>query len=272
QLAEFNDTEEESLPDLVAAADCKVQLGDLWVLGNHRLLCGDSLKEQSYSDLLQGKQVDLLHTDPPYNVSYVGKNKQAMTIDNDSMSPEEFKTFLTQAMERAAHSMNLGAPFYVWYADIEAIAFRTACEANELSIRQGLIWKKNQFVLGRQDYQWIHEPCLYGWKEGGPHYWAGGRKQVTILEYDKPLRNDIHPTMKPVGLIEPLILNSCPNNGVVLDPFGGSGSTLIACEKTNRIARLIELSPVYCQRIIERWESLTGLTARKEEELDCEKV
>lgn len=267
---DLSNEKDENIPDLVSEEECLVTPGDVWKLGDHRLMCGDSLKLMEVQGFIQHEQVDLLHTDPPYNVSYVGKSGEKMTIDNDSMSPEEFKEFLNKAFMVASHCLKPGSPFYIWYADIEAINFRSACAENGLSIRQGLVWKKDNMVLGRQDYHWIHEPCLYGWKDGAPHYWAGGRKQVTVLEHSRPVKNDLHPTMKPVGLIEPLIRNSCPQGGLVLDLFGGSGSTLIACEKLNRRARLVELSPVYCHRIIQRWQEFTGKNAEKLEELDDE--
>ncbi|MGB1270472.1 MAG: DNA methyltransferase, partial [Endozoicomonas sp.] len=261
---QLNEEKDDNIPDLVSEENCMVTPGDVWALGEHLLMCGDSLDQIRISEFI-GAPVDLLHTDPPYNVSYVGKSSSKMTIDNDSMSPEEFRQFLEKAFFVAAANMKSGSPFYIWYADIEAVNFRESCTSQGLSIRQGLVWKKNNMVLGRQDYQWKHEPCLYGWKEGGAHYWAGGRKQTTVIDHDKPTKNDLHPTMKPVGLIEPLIKNSCPNGGVVLDLFGGSGSTLIACEKLNRKARLVELSPVFCHRIIQRWEEYTNKKAKKKE-------
>lgn len=198
--------------------------------------------------------IDLLLIDPPYNVNYHGK---AGTIKNDNMKAEEYREFLTATFKNAYEVMKKGAPFYVWYSSSEHINFETALNKAKLKVRQQLIWNKNQMVLGWSDYQWKHEPCLYGWKEGAAHKWYGDRKQTTVLDFKKPTTNKLHPTMKPVELMRYLINNSTQEGDKVLDLFGGSGSTLIACEELNRKCYMMELDEEYCKRIIERWETLT---------------
>lgn len=200
-------------------------------------------------------------TDPPYNVAYEGGTKEKLKIKNDNMGDEEFLGFLTAAFGTADEAMKAGAVFYIWHADLEGFNFRAACKNTNWEVRQCLIWNKNSPVLGRQDYQWKHEPCLYGWKSGSSHLWASDRKQTTILNFDKPLRNGEHPTMKPVTLFEYCMLNNTKGNDVVLDSFGGSGTTLIACEKNKRVARIMELDPVYCDVIIKRWQEFTNKKA-----------
>jgi site-specific DNA-methyltransferase (adenine-specific) len=239
------------------------QPGDIWQLGEHRLICGDSCEPETYAQLLGEERVDLLLTDPPYNVAYQGGTDEALTIANDDMDTASYRQFLIDALGCAAAVLQLGAGFYVWHADTYGGIVRAACEEVELPVRQCLIWKKNSLVLGRQDYQWIHEPCLYGWKPGAAHRWMGDRAQTTVLEHDKPKRNGEHPTMKPVELITKLVQNSSGVGDLVLDPFGGSGSTLIACQRTGRRARLVELDPKYCDVIIRRWEAFTDSTARR---------
>jgi site-specific DNA-methyltransferase (adenine-specific) len=211
-------------------------------------LCGD-------------QRVDMLLTDPPYNVAYTGKTKDALTIQNDSMGDEAFRTFLRDAFVTADAVLKPGAVFYVWHADSEGYNFRGACKDAGWQVRQCLIWQKNSMVMGRQDYHWQHEPCLYGWKDGAGHLWASDRKQTTLLKFDRPSRSEDHPTMKPVALFEYQLLNNTKGGDIVLDSFGGSGTTLIAAEKNGRIARIMELDPKYVDVIVKRWEDFTGQKA-----------
>jgi site-specific DNA-methyltransferase (adenine-specific) len=236
-------------------------LGDVWVCGKHRLLCGDSTSIDDVTKLMDGKLADQLITDPPYNVAYEGKTKDAMKIKNDSMSNDTFRQFLRDAFVAADTAMKQGAVFYIWHADSEGYNFRGACFDAGWKVRQCLIWKKQTMVMGRQDYHWKHEPCLYGWKDGAAHLWATDRKQTTILEFDRPQRNGEHPTMKPVALFEYQMLNNTKGSDIVLDLFGGSGTTMIAAEKNGRIGYLCELDPKYCDVIVKRWQSFTGLKA-----------
>jgi site-specific DNA-methyltransferase (adenine-specific) len=263
-LRELSEQQLHGDPDAVPPVpiDPVTKPGDVWGMGDHRLICGDSTNPDVLEALLsEGEQVSLLLTDPPYNVAYAGKTADAMTIANDDMSDTDYRNFLDEVLSNAERFLARGAAFYVWHADSEGLAVRTACDHAGLPVRQCLIWVKNSLVLGRQDYQWRHEPCLYGWIPGAAHTWLSDRSQTTVLEFDRPARNDDHPTMKPVALFAYLIGNSCPPGGVVLDPFGGSGTTLIACEQLGRHARLVELAPRYCDVIVRRWESLTGKTA-----------
>ena len=200
-------------------------------------------------------------TDPPYNVAYEGKTKDALTIKNDSMGDDDFRQFLRDCYVAADAVMKPGAAFYIWHADSEGYNFRGAAKDANWKVRQCLIWKKSTLVMGRQDYHWKHEPCLYGWKEGAGHLWASDRKQTTILEFDKPSRNGEHPTMKPVDLFSYCLLNNTKGGDIVLDSFGGSGTTIIACERDGRVGYLMELDPKYCDVIINRWQTLTGKEA-----------
>lgn len=238
--------------------------GDVWLLGRHRLMCGDSTSIDAVERLCDGHLVDMWLTDPPYNVAYEGKTKDAMTIKNDKMQDESFRIFLRDAYVAANAVMKPGAVFYVWHADSEGYNFRGAALDAGWKVRQCLIWKKQTIVMGRQDYHWKHEPCLYGWKDGAAHLWAADRKQSTILEFDRPFRNADHPTMKPVELFSYQMLNNTKGNDIVLDSFGGSGTTLIAAEKNGRTARLMELDPKYCDVIIKRWQDFTGQEATLE--------
>lgn len=213
---------------------------------------------------MAGDKANLYLTDPPYNVAYQGKTEDALTIQNDSMDDESFRQFLRDAFSMADAVMHPGASFYIWHADLEGYNFRGACREVEWKVRECLIWVKNSLVLGRQDYQWRHEPCLYGWKDGASHNWYSDRIQTTVLEFNKPLRNGEHPTMKPVDLFKYLIENSSKKGDIVLDSFGGSGTALIACEESGRKARLSELDPKYCDVIVRRWQNLTGGKARLE--------
>lgn len=237
---------------------------DVWIMGNHRLVCGDSCLPETLEKLMLGEKADLYLTDPPYNVAYEGRTKDALTIMNDSMDDEPFRSFLRDAFSMADAVMRKGASFYVWHADLEGYNFRGACRDVGWKVRECLIWVKNALVLGRQDYQSRHEPVLYGWKEGAPHGWYSDRAQTTVLEFDKPARNGEHPTMKPVELFKYLVGNSSKKGDIVLDSFGGSGTTLIACEESGRKARLVELDPRYCDVIIRRWQNVTGGKARLE--------
>lgn len=210
-----------------------------------------------------GVLADLLLTDPPYNVNYEGKTKEALKIANDKMADDAFRAFLVEAFKAADATMRAGAAFYIWHADLEGFNFRGACRDVGWKVRQCLVWNKNALVLGRQDYQWKHEPCLYGWKEGAGHYWCGKRNLVTVIEENKPIRNGEHPTMKPVPLFATLIENSSREGDIVLDLFGGSGTTLVACEQLERRCLMMEYDTHYCDVIIARWEKLTGQTAVK---------
>lgn len=202
--------------------------------------------------------MDMLLTDPPYGVDYTGKTKDALKIDNDNKNDEEFIEFLKKAFANADSVMKPGAVFYVWHADSKAYVFRMACHTVGWEVRQVLIWVKNSMVLGRQDYQWKHEPCLYGWKSGAGHLWASDRKQTTVLEFDRPNRNAEHPTMKPVKLFDYQMCNNTKGGDCVLDLFAGSGTTLIAAEQNGRTAYCMEYDPKYVDVIIDRWETLTG--------------
>lgn len=300
------------------AMDVMSKLGDVWVLGKHRLMCGDSTDPADVKKLMAGDTADMIFTDPPYNVDYEGRTKKKLKIQSDKMTPEEFYDFLFKAFSCMCENVKKGGAIYVAFADRESINFRSAMTAAGFEIKQGLIWVKNVFVMGRQDYQWNHEPILYGWKPGAAHSFYGGRKLSTTLndnfpvsvakdadgadvltfsfgtqtltlkipgEYeiidtsnastcwhiDRPAANREHPTMKPIALVGKAILNSSKKDEIVLDLFGGSGSTLIACENTGRVCRTMELSPQYCDVIVRRWEALTGKKAvleREEEEID----
>lgn len=249
-------TDEDAVPEVPIQPVSKI--GDVWLMGKHRLMCGDSTSIDSVKKLMNGELADQLITDPPYNVAYVGKAKSAMKIDNDNMSNDNFRQFLRDAFVSANSVMKEGAVFYIWHSDSEGYNFLAACKDAGWKVRQCIIWKKQSMVMGRRDYHAKHEPCLYGWKDGASHLWSSDRKQTTILEFDRSFKNDIHPTMKPVNLIEYQILNNTKGSDVVLDLFGGGGSTLIAAEKNGRIARLMELDPKYVDVIVKRWEEFTG--------------
>ena len=221
-------------------------------------MCGDSTSASDVEKLMNGERVDLLITDPPYNVNYEGV---AGKIQNDNMGDDEFRTFLSSAFSAADSVMKNGAVFYIWHADSEGYNFRGACKDVNWQVRQCLIWNKNAMVMGRQDYHWKHEPCLYGWKSGASHKWKSDRKQTTVLEYDKPQKSAEHPTMKPVALFDYQIKNNTVQGDNVLDVFGGSGTTLMACEQSDRICFMMELDPKYVDVIIQRWEQFTGQKA-----------
>lgn len=286
----FDDDFEEELPD-----EPETQPGDIYKMGDHILMCGDSTKSEDVQTLMGGQMADLVVTDPPYNVNYEGGTKDALKIQNDNMDDASFLAFLIDAFKTMKEALKPGGAFYIWHSDGKRWFFSDALKQNGLEERQNLIWVKNALVLGRQDYQWKHEPCLYGWKEGAAHHFIDLRGEETVIEdnpslnkmskpdliqyvkelrkiiddkttilrEDKPLTNDLHPTMKPVPLIAYLIRNSSLKNEVVLDLFGGSGTTLIACEQLGRKARIMELDPKYCDVIVSRWEELTGREAEK---------
>lgn len=239
----------------------KSKLGDIYQLGNNRLMCGDSTVLKDVEKLMGGEQADMLLTDPPYNVNYEGKTKDKLKIKNDQMGNDNFRQFLTDAFSNADMVMKPGAVFYIWHADSEAYNFRGACFDAGWTVRQCLIWNKNSMVMGRQDYQWKHEPCLYGWKEGAGHLWASDRKQTTVINFDKPTRNDMHPTMKPIPLFDYQIKNNTKGGDVVLDLFGGSGTTIMACEQNGRRGYSMEYDPRYVDVIVDRWEKFTGAKA-----------
>ena len=242
-------TDEDSVPS--TQQQPKSKRGNVYALGEHRLMCGDSTKGEDVEKLVGTGEADMWLTDPPYNVAYEGSN--GLTIKNDSMEDVKFREFLRSAFGLAEKALKPGASFYIFHADSEGYNFRGACHDVGLRVRECLVWKKNALVLGRQDYQWIHEPCLYGWKDGEAHNWYGDRAQTTVMEFNKPKKNDVHPTMKPTEMLCYLLKNSTKKGDIVLDTFGGSGSTLIACEQLGRKCRTMELDPKYCDVIRKRW-------------------
>lgn len=298
------DPEEDQVPEV--PAEPRTKPGDLWQLGRHRLLCGDSTDPAQVARLMGGREADLLLTDPPYNVAYhqndsknwdpklARQRTDRKVIMNDKFSDEmSFQRFLEDSLRAALAVMRPGASWYVWFAAMHGPTVFSACQEVGLPPKQELCWVKNHFTLGRSDYQWMHEPCLYGWKGGATHYFAPTRAEVTVvddtpnlnkmskpemrrllqeflqgetqtsvLRYDKPLASEAHPTMKPVPLFSRLVRNSSRRGDAVLDLFGGSGTTAIACEQLGRDAYLMELDPAYCDVIVERWEQMTGGTAR----------
>ena len=229
--------------------------GDLWMLGEHRLLCGDSTKPETYELLMNGKKAQLVVTDPPYNVDYKGT---AGKIKNDKMAEDQFEQFLLAAYSQMYESMTDDASIYVFHSDSHGLAFRKAFEEAGFYLSGCCIWKKQSLVLGRSPYQWQHEPVLFGWKKKGKHQWYTGRKESTIWEFDKPKKNADHPTMKPVALVAYPIMNSTMTGCLVLDPFGGSGSTLIACEQTGRTCYTVELDEKFCDVIVKRYIDQVG--------------
>lgn len=295
-LDDFEEDEKETgeEADIDSEEKPKVEYGDIFQLGRHRLMCGDSTSAEDMARLIDGAVIDLYVTDPPYNVAYQGGTDEAMTIMNDSMDDVSFRQFLRDAFAVANNHLKPGGAFYIWHADLEGLNFRAAVKETGWLLKQSIIWVKNAIVLGRQDYQWKHEPCLYGWKDGASHYFVDNRSLATVIEEDeenlkemtkselisyiktmqdtspttvfyedKPVRNDIHPTMKPLKLIARCVLNSSKKGDKILDSFNGGGSTLMVCERSERIGYAMELDPVYVERTIKRWEEETGLTAEK---------
>jgi len=234
------------------------ELGALYQLGNHRLMCGDSTNIEHVEMLMGGKKADMLFTDPPYNVDYTGKTKNSLKIQNDNFDDSTFFQFLYDAFLNMSSFLKEGASYYVCHAASEGINFSKALKDTGFLLKQCIIWNKNTMVMGRQDYHWKHEPILYGWKDGGSHKWYGDRKQVTVWDLDRPLRNAEHPTMKPLKLIEKAINNSSKTDDIVMDLFGGSGSTLITCEQTQRINYSMELDPRYVDVIRKRYAKFIG--------------
>lgn len=291
ELDAYREAEEDGYAENDNVIEPVVKNGELWQLGEHRLYCGDSTKITDIQTLMGGVVADLCVTDPPYNVDY--ESADGKSIANDNMGDDAFIQFLTDSFVNISEVLKDGGAFYIWHADSQGLNFRLAAEAAGLKIRQCLVWNKNSFVLGRKDYQCKHEPCLYGWKDGAGHYFCHRRDlktvhedkldfdemkkedmkkllediyssyPVTVINEDKPLKSEQHPTMKPVRMIGNLITNSSRENEVVLDAFGGSGTTLIACEQLNRKCRMMEYDPHYCDVIIDRWEKLTGKQAVK---------
>lgn len=253
-------TDEDAAPEVQGTAVSRA--GDVWRLGPHRVMCGDSVSLDHVAQLMDGHKADLIVTDPPYNVAYQGGTSDKLTIQNDSMSGEAFYRFLLDAYTAMFSVAKDGAGLYVFHADSEGTNFRKAMTDAGFKLAQCCVWVKQSLVMGRQDYHWQHEPVLYGWKPTGTHRWYSDRKQTTVWNFDRPSRNDVHPTMKPVALIEYPITNSSRGGDLVLDLFGGSGSTLIACEKTGRHARLMELDPRYCDVIVRRWQDFSGQQAK----------
>ena len=308
--SEIKEDEFDASESYESNKETPIQRGDVFALGNHRLICGDATDDGDVNKLMDGYMVDMCFTDPPYNVDYTGKTKDALKIQNDKMNNDEFHGFLMDSFSNAIDNMKPGAAIYICHADSEGLNFRSAMIGAGFEMKQCIIWVKDVLVMGRQDHHWKHEPILYGWKPGGRHKWYGNRKQTTVVEaktgvaveettdgfvlnfnadgksasikvkdYEvihagddegttiwrvpKPLRNGEHPTMKPIMLVARALKNSSREGDVVLDLFGGSGSTLIACEQMNRHARIVEYDPVYCQVIIDRWEKFTGNEAVK---------
>lgn len=257
-----NYTDQDDIPE-TKKNQFGVNRGDIWRLGDHLLACGDSTRKETIEALCGEETVQLVLTDPPYNVDYTGGTKEALKIDNDKMADAEYLKFLFDAFRMADIVLDPGGSFYIWHAEVEGLNVRKAVRNVQWLMKQTIIWNKNVMVMGRQDYQWKHEPCLYGWKAGASHNWYADRKQVTVMDFDRPMRSKEHPTMKPVNLIVYQITNSTKPGDIILDMFGGSGTTLIACENTKRFCRMIEFDPHYCSVIINRWQQLTNKTAEK---------
>ena len=296
----FNDTLEATEDDfdvdkeLEEIEEPTTQLGDVWILGKHRLLCGDSTQKEAVAQLMNNKEADMVLTDPPYNVDV--ENSKGMKIKNDNMDNESFREFLTKSFKNLSETLKAGGAFYIWFASKEHINFEKALNENGLKVRQELIWNKNIFILGNQDYNGSMNLVYMDGRNGAAHYFIDDRTQstviedkhqdfrklkkeelikileetyrerisTTIIEEDKPTINDLHPTMKPIKLLSRLIKNSSRVDECVLDLFGGSGSTLIACEQLSRTCYMMELDPKYCDVIIKRWETLTGKKAELE--------
>lgn len=271
EMSERKETEDDAYDEDEHEIEAKCKLGDIWQLGRHRLMCGDSTDTSQVAKLLGGTNIQLYLTDPPYNVAY-GYNgaptekhrKDGLVVLNDKMGNDKFEEFLTNAFNAANANMEKGASFYIFHSDGYSYWFRKALlNTVDLEVRENLIWVKNSMTLGRQDYQWRHEPCLYGWKKGASHNWFSDRKQTTVMEFDRPTKSVEHPTMKPIPLFAYLIQNSSQEGSNVYDSFGGSGTTVMTCEQLDRNGFLMELDPHYCDVIINRWETYTGKKAEK---------
>lgn len=272
ELSELLDNVIEDDYEIELPEEPKTKHGDIYKLGNHYLMCGDSTKESDVAKLMNNNKADLFLTGPPYNVALGNhdtpetarqrhRRTDGLIIMNDKMSDNDFLDFLTKCFSIAKDNMKDGASFYIWHADNESLTFRQALKNSGLELRQTLIWNKNAITLGRQDYQWKHEPCLYGWKDGASHSWFSDRSQPTVLDFKKPSKSEDHPTMKPIELFAYQIKNSSKVNDIVLDTFGGSGTSIIACEQLNRICFTMELDPRYCDVIVDRWETFTNQKA-----------
>jgi site-specific DNA-methyltransferase (adenine-specific) len=254
-LNELEATEDDfDVPE--GGSDTDIVLGDIFDIGQHRLICGDSTQTDTFEKLTEGILADMVITDPPYNVNYEGATKEKLKIENDNMGDKQFYQFLYDFYTACSAYSKPGGAWYVWHADSEGANFRQAMKDAGIMVKQCLIWVKNSMVMGRQDYQWKHEPCLYGWLKGDSHKWYSDRKQTTVIEFDRPNRNGEHPTMKPIGLFAYQIENSSKHGDIVIDAFGGSGTTMVACEQLKRKARIIEYDPRYCQVIIDRMKKL----------------
>jgi len=254
---------DEAVPDL--KSESISEPGQLIKLGRHRLMCADSGNGDAWDALMQGEKANLLLTDPPYGVAYVGKTEKALTIENDEMHGEDFRQWLNVPFANAFSVMAPGSSYYIWHAHTESYAFQGMLLDNGVDLRQCLVWVKDTMVMGRQDYQWQHEPCLYGWTAGEAHTWNSDRSQVTTLRFDRPTRSTQHPTMKPTELFSYLMHNSSDAGQIVVDPFLGSGTTLLSAERLGRTCYGIELDPKYCDVIVERWENYTGQKAERTE-------
>lgn len=271
EMSERKETEDDAYDEDEHEIEAKCKLGDIWQLGRHRLMCGDSTDASQVAKLLGGTKIQLYLTDPPYNVAYgydgaatEGHRKDGLVVLNDKMDNDKFEEFLTNAFNAANANMEKGASFYIFHSDGYSYWFRKALiNTVDLELRENLIWVKNSMALGRQDYQWRHEPCLYGWKKGASHNWFSDRKQTTVMEFDRPTKSVEHPTMKPIPLFAYLIQNSSQEGWNVYDSFGGSGTTIMACEQLGRNGFSMELDPHYCDVIINRWETYTGKKAEK---------
>lgn len=260
-LKDGNEQVEDDDFEVVVPENPISQKGDIWLIGKHRLICGDSTDKVTIEKLMDGKKANLIVTDPPYNVDYTGKTKEALKIENDKMDNNEFYQFLLDSYTRMYEVADDGASIYVFHADSEGLNFRKALIDAGFKLAQCCIWAKQVMVMGRQDYHWMHEPVLYGWKPTAAHYWNSDRKQTTLWHFDRPFRNEHHPTMKPIPLIVYPIKNSSKIGDLVFDPFGGSGSTLIACQETDRICYTIELDEKYADVIVNRYIDYVGSNA-----------
>ena len=263
----FGDDSEEEKDDKVLDIETNkhgVVKGDIWQLGKHRMMCGDATSKKDVMALMCGELLDLVHTDPPYNIGYKGTQAfERKEIENDNLCGDDFEVFLSKVYENYNLSMKLGAAIYVWHGALNMLSFLPSFLKAGFLFKSYIIWNKHHFSFGRSDYHYKHEPALYGWKDGGSHRWFGDRKQTTVWDVDRPLASPLHPTMKPLELCEKAILNSSKATMSVGDFFLGSGSTLIACEKNNRKCYGMEIDEHYCSVVIERWELFTGKKAKK---------